>query len=93
MKRRCGRYLRHVRSLDFEMDGTRVTAMRQICLTCGVLIPYGPSNDEPEAVQIEIAATWMASRFAPLDGRSNMTRDGWYCHRDGYMPNHDTAGG
>jgi hypothetical protein len=64
-----------------------------ICSRCGEWLSLGPANDDSEQVQIEIAAAWMARRPAPLDGRSSMTRDGWYCHRDGYMPNADTAGG
>jgi hypothetical protein len=63
------------------------------CGRCGHWLSLGESNDADERIQIEIAAAWMANRFAPLDGRSAMTRDGWYCHRDGYMPNADTAGG
>jgi hypothetical protein len=75
-------------------DGiARRTVTCRVCRVCDHWLSLGPANDASEEVQIEIAATWMANRFAPLDGRSNMTRDGWYCHRDGFMPSADTAGG
>lgn len=62
----------------------------RVCFDCNTWLPLGPSNDEPEAVKIEIRAAEIAAKWAPLDREQIEVWDGWYCHRDGVAPNADT---
>lgn len=43
------------------------------CMDCGEAVPYGPSNDEPEAVKVEMRAAEIAATLDPGYWRPGMS--------------------
>jgi hypothetical protein len=50
-------------------DGVRRVAGQAKCIDCGKILPWGESNDEPEAVQAEIRAAELARHQYEMEHR------------------------
>lgn len=74
-----GRHRALLACVSFGPGWTSVPGQHR-CDSCGEIIPLGPSNDAGEAVEIEIAAAWLAGHRS-LDGCEQC---GWEAHRCDY---------
>lgn len=79
----AGRYKRY----EFDkVSGRSVVTHR--CFGCSNQLPIGPSNDEPESVQVEIRAAELSLGRDTLNVCKGCEACGWFAHResDTYAP-------
>lgn len=78
------RHERIVRSYSRTSE-TRHLIEQRLCWKCGITLPLGPSNDEPDAVQIEMRSAEIAATAYERRGRSHVWRSSLMsnCELDG----------